>query len=101
MQDLQQLLSDIHTGIYDDDIERLAIALRRRENAIASDTFYTVEVGDLVRFNNKTRPKYLQGATATVVDKNTTRLVVKLTKPAGKYSEFSRITVPALLVDPA
>lgn len=93
---IDDLCHYIGKGEFDDHLDELAERVSRRKTALSALFFSTLKVGDKVMFNERTRPKYLQGATATVVELNRTRAVVDLDAPIGKF-EGKISTTPALI----
>ena len=55
------------------------------------------QIGERVRFNDGTRPKYLQGVEGTVKKINRTKIVVDLDERKERF--FKNITVPLTLVE--
>lgn len=87
-----QLLADIYDGKLDDELGRIRTAIERRSEEIKDTLFDRIKVGSLVRFNERTRPKYLQGTLATVTEKKQTRVVVKLGEDKGRFYKEMPIT---------
>jgi len=62
-----------------------------------SPKIWEFQVGDIVKFNDNTNPKYLRGHSATVKKINRTKIVVDLDCRQGRF--FKNITVPLALVE--
>lgn len=92
------LLQSIRDGKYDGDLDRIAAALKQRREMIAADRFYTLKVGDQVRFVSTIRPTYLAGVQAEVVGKKVKKLIVRPTTPVGRFR--GDITCTPSLVEP-
>jgi len=76
------------------DLMLLALSTRDEE-ADNNLTMKDVKVGDKVRFNDRARPKYIQGGTATVTSKRRTRVAIKLDQ---SYPRFTGIIVCPLTI---
>lgn len=92
------MIDDIKQGKYDNDLDMIAKAVQARKQALLPQ-IWEFSVGDLVRLNGNTRPKYLQGKQAKVVKVNRTKIVVDIDgmEYPSKYS--GNVTVPLELVD--
>lgn len=92
------MINDIKTGKYDDQLDMIVQAVKARKDALLPQ-IWEFSIGDAVRFNNSTRPKYLQGKTAKVVKVNRSKIVVKIDdmEPFAKYA--GNVTVPLSLVE--
>lgn len=94
--DLDNYLAVINKTISD----RLAAARRTR-------TATDFGIGDRVVLNDLCGTRYLVGASATVVSKKRTKVVIRLDKPMGRFvrvgadgqPESSDITVPVTILD--
>jgi uncharacterized protein YkvS len=73
------------------------IELVRQRRAAKSPQIWEFQVGERVRFNDGTRPKYLQGVEGTVKKINRTKIVVDLDERKERF--FKNITVPLTLVE--
>lgn len=71
----QDLLVEIVSGTYDDNLEAIVATIRDRQKSLSRVTFHTLQKGDKVTLKNL-RPKYMVGAPATIVKKNRERIVV-------------------------
>lgn len=91
--------TDIAAGKYDETLDAIEQAVRARQEQLAMQRLYSLTPGSTVRFNSNTKPKYLRGIEATVVDINRTRAVVALASDIGRYRAGGRITVPAALIE--
>lgn len=89
----------ILTGRVDAGIDRLERALDERRKALARRVLSGLNPGDTVRFTDKVRPRYLIGATASVVRVNNATAVVRLTSPVYGPRYRGEIRVPATLLE--
>ena len=84
------LCQQIGVGWMDAELDKLSDAVSARRKLLKArdnlDKFYELGVGDTVRFNVHTRPTYLIGLTAKVVDKKTKKVVVELAQSIGRFS---------------
>lgn len=93
-----KVILPIMQGEYDDYLDNFVQACQNRKKDLAPK-IYEFNIGDVVRFNTSTRPKYLQGKTAKVVKVNRSKIVVKIDgmDPYAKYS--GDVTVPLALIE--
>lgn len=93
-----KVILPIMQGEYDDYLDNFVQACQNRKKDMAPK-IYEFNIGDVVRFNTSTRPKYLQGKTAKVVKVNRSKIVVKIDgmDPYAKYS--GDVTVPLALIE--
>ena len=68
------LLANIASGKYDDSLDRIIEACKRRK----SNRIYSLRVGDKVRFPLATKPAYLGGEVATIIEWRRSRVLVQL-----------------------
>ena len=85
-------------GKFDGDLDALSNAIRERRKVADNLKGLFLRAGDRVQFNDKVRPKYLQGVKATVVRVNKTRAVIKLDDPTGRYGT-GNTTAPYAIID--
>jgi hypothetical protein len=95
---MNDVISDIYDGKFDKDLDRLVVAINHRRECLTSDKLMEFSIGDKVRFNHSTRPKYLIGEHATVVQKLRKKVKVKLDHPSGRFGS-GPITCPLSLID--
>ncbi len=72
-----EVITSIIKGEADENLDGVAAAVRDRQKAMASITLHTIAPGTRVRLGNL-RPKYMVGATGTVLYRKQTRIQVKL-----------------------
>lgn len=94
---LDDLTTDILNGKYDENLDRIIEVTRGRKDFLNRRMFFTLKPGDKVKFNRNTKPKYLQGKTATVVELNNDKVVVDLDYPVGKFNK--KVNAPAGLIE--
>lgn len=95
------LISDIANGVHDEDLVVISEAIRDRFKVVSmvksARASFDFASGDMVRFNNRISPKYLQGAEATVVYiGNTGKVSVTMKHPIGKYSGMVTVFASSL-----
>lgn len=83
-------------GEYDEYLDNM-IEIVKQRRAAKSPQIWEFQVGDVVKFNDNTNPKYLRGVSATVKKINRTKIVVDLDCRQGRF--FHNVTVPLTLVD--
>lgn len=101
------ILEEIASGTYDNELHAMEDAIKIRLTQVRrqrSSKDYLI--GDKVVFNNYCGTKYLWGMSATVVGKKTTKVVVQLDAPVGRFSRYidgknvsSNVTVPVSIID--
>jgi hypothetical protein len=79
-----------------DDFGLIYDTLKVKQRRVANKQVQILEVGDRVRFTN-IKPKYMIGEQGTVTGFASTRVVVKLDRPVGKFSG-NDLRVPATCV---
>lgn len=86
----------IMLGEYDEYLDQIenAVKLRRKDKA---PRIWEFSVGDKVRYNSETNPKYLRGATGTIVRVNRTKVVIHLDQPVGRFQ--GNINTPTALLE--
>lgn len=91
-------LLPLYRGEYDEYLDNIIAAVHNRKKDMAPK-IWEFGIGDIVRLNNQTRPKYLQGKTAKVVKVNRSKIVIKIDdmEPFAKYA--GNVTVPLSLVE--
>jgi hypothetical protein len=88
--DVEPLLQAIVAGVLDDHLDRIAVVLNARVNAlnqaeelIASGRFH---IGDRVRIGHTLRPLYLHGRPGTITERTGNTWIVQLDEPVGRYT---------------
>lgn len=64
---IAKLTEVINSGKFDEALDILAIAIKRRQAVVLSELASQLEPGDEVVLSSSLRPKYVQGLRATVV----------------------------------
>lgn len=99
---LDNVIAGIADGHYDSQLDSLQEAIRVRREHKQRVTMIGMRPGSRVRFNSKTKPRYLVGVEGTVTKKNQKTVVVDLdsrvTSPQGR-SWHRNIRVPVGLVE--
>lgn len=95
--EIDQVLNAIKTGLFDNHLSDISQEVETRK-ARTREFMEWVE-GDRVRINSRCRPKYLQGAEATVTKVAKSRVVIQLDKAHGRFPAAQDIKVPMELVD--
>lgn len=93
MSDIGSALAMVMSGDVDEELDVLTEAIKERKQQIVANFRLTLSVGDRVRFNDLTRPKYLQGVEATLIEKLQKNIVVLLDEPVGKFGKRIRTSV--------
>lgn len=87
-----------------DDLDRLARAVRAQQKFVRSQHAEAVRAslsdGDVVMFRS-TRPQYLIGAVAEVVDVTASKVRVRMLESRRRYTRGMIVTVPANCLMPA
>lgn len=68
------LLGSIAEGKYDSSLDRIIRACQERK----ANRVYELRKGDKVRFPSTSKPSYLAGATATIIEWRRTRVLIEL-----------------------
>lgn len=78
------------------DYIRVAYKTRQaRRNAVAKAA---IQVGDRVKFGTNLKPQYLQGCQGEVMEIRSSRILVRLDRPVGKYITGEVLATPASLI---
>lgn len=93
------VVSGIVFGMFDDDLDRIAEALKARREAKRELLVFTA--GDNVVFNTRTHPVYMQGIKAVVTGVKRTKVVVKISEDHGRFHAGAAITTSPDLLDMA
>lgn len=93
-----QIPANILGGAHDDELDTILRAVQLRRKALAP-TVYDFQVGDKVRFNNTTKPQYMQGMLATVVARRQTKLTVRIDRDHGRFRAGCDIVTPASILE--
>jgi len=95
------LADAIMSGKFDQQLDGLANLINQRKIFLGQYLLTTLSPGDRVRFNNRTRPKYLRGCIGTVVRTESGKAIVQIAFGIGKYRAGSQIGTPATLLERA
>ncbi|MHB8692168.1 MAG: hypothetical protein ACYDHH_13065 [Solirubrobacteraceae bacterium] len=97
------LLDQIASGELDAHLAAIADAVDARhallETVSSAKALAMLNVGDRVRFNHHTRPQYLRGAEAIVVELDQRTATVRLQNPVGRFKGGEIRRCPPLLLD--
>lgn len=97
--DPQEIIRAIQLGVTDDELAQVEFAIKQRRSLQR----YKLSPGTKVKLNHTVRPKYLVGATATIVRVNKTRVVVNFDTNGqylGRYANAPvGVTVPFDLLE--
>lgn len=98
---MNSICQTIILGGADDILDEISDALKERKAIINGAKIYDIKIGDIVRFNTDTRPKYLQGFEVKVLKKNKKTVVVKIPDDAWGTKRYrgGEIRVPLSLID--
>jgi len=89
VQDMLNLISD---GKVDQWLDQFVEVVQFRKRMMAKDKFWSWNVGDRVKFVRTVRPQYLAGRRATIMSRRTSKFLIKLDEPAGRFA--SQIVCP-------
>jgi hypothetical protein len=92
------IIGNIIGGDADDNLDGILAAVKERRNALARVTYHSLKVGDKVTISGA--QKYLEGAPATVVDKNRTKLIIALDEARGRYPAGTRLNGNPTIIQP-
>ena len=81
----------------DADLDRIKHAISLVNDRKKRKLFYELEIGNTVKFNNKTRPQYLIGVKGKIVSKRNTKVVVDIGQRVGRF--YGRINTSTALID--
>ena len=87
MTELELLIGAIRTGEGDDDIERVLDTVLARRKYLDDLESSKLKVGDRVAFNDRTKPKYMVGASGTIIEKRRTKLVIEMDEEHGRFGK--------------
>ena len=87
--------------VTDDQIVKIRAAFEGRKEVTKATMRASLNVGDAVWFNEKTRPAYMAGHKAIVRKINRERVVVDLDKPAGRFHRGVTVPLTLLTTTPA
>jgi len=100
--DVEALIGEIADGIHDENLRLLGDVINARLHVLAASESLKVltrlDVGDRVRVNERARPLYLQGRTATVIGHDSGKVVIKLDHPTGRFVT-GEVRCPPLVLD--
>lgn len=89
----------IAAGSVDDYLDEIVGVIDERKRRLASDLFYELKIKDRVRVKAPLRPRYLEGALGTVVDKRVTKITVQfdddIHDPYGKWAGKRAVLSPS------
>jgi hypothetical protein len=89
--DVEPLFVALRMGALDDHLEQIATIVNDRlaainaiEELIAASHLH---VGDRVRIGHNLRPLYLHGRSATIVERDGEKWIVRLDEPVGRFTD--------------
>lgn len=99
---IKDLVTLILDGAADKHLEAIIDAIHDRRKSLSDRKIYELARGDTITFNNKVRPKYLQGLLAEIEKVNKTTVTVKIVEE-DKYSArrygYGAFRTPVSLVE--
>lgn len=104
-QALDLVLQELPKGTYDRQLDLFQQAIISRRKVLTLSKGYQLVAGDIVAFNNKTKPRYLIGIQARVEKINQTTAYCRIVDseldklPAEARFGGGRIRVPFSLID--
>ena len=84
--DTREITNAIFSGKLDSDLSFIQSAIANRNRSLDSNKLFSLRVGDTVKYNNKTYPKYMVNATGKVREVRRTRVVVDLDFPRRRFN---------------
>jgi hypothetical protein len=84
------------SGDIDEGLDGIIAACGERKKVLSRSLYYTLNIGDRVRFVNG-RPKYMIGVHGTVVGKKQSKLVVDLDETRGRFGSKGILCPPSCL----
>jgi hypothetical protein len=84
------IIEDIEGGSVDDDLDEIGQAVISRRHTVARMRFHQLQPGDTVRIVGRFRPRYLVGATAEVVEKRVTKVVIQFPDEMGDRDPYHK-----------
>ncbi len=97
----QEVIAAIGRGEFDAQLSAFSSEIRRRQELLTLQKGHSFRAGQKVVFNGKTRPRYLVGLQATILDVNQVTAWCALDEgPVGKF-RGQKIHVPFSLIDAA
>lgn len=107
MEDERTLVTDLSVvslikgGKADDDLDAVMEAVHWRKRVLASRLFDDLEPDDRVRVIDNIKPRYLAGATATVVAKRVSKVTIRfdddIHDPYNKWAGRNCILSPGMI----
>ena len=100
---ISEIITNIRSGAYDDDLEGLRGAVRDRTDAVERSGSAGLMPGDTAVICGDIRPKYLYGLEVTVRKLNDVTVGVEFPDDArcGKFRGATKVRVPRSCVRPA
>ena len=98
---VNKVITDIVAGEYDNDMGRIIKAVNDRRDIIGRIKTSSITVGDVIKFNNNIRPKYLAGGTVTVKKVNRKTVVCDFPSDSifGRFANAKNVKVPTSTID--
>ena len=97
-----QVIAAIVMGETDDVLDKIIEAAQQRQDAVGSSLGRTLRVGDIVKFNDKGRPRYLNGLHAKVLKVNAKSIkcqIVDEHREAAKRFGYGPFNSPISLIE--
>lgn len=82
----QNVIDVIRRGNFDSDLDKISEVIRERRKRVEQRKLHTLEEGQTVWITEQTRPTYLIGLEAEIIEINRARAVIKLKK--GSVGRF-------------
>lgn len=86
----------VFKGEYDEYLDGMIDTIQKRKRDMAPK-IWEYQVGDVVRFNQNTNPKYLRGAQGIVKKINRTKVVIDLDERHNRF--YKNITTPLTMIE--
>lgn len=92
-------VTEIYCGNYDNDLNRIAAAIKDRRDQLAAKVRCQLYHGAKVRFRDTVKPSYLAGAEATVTGMARKRVTVVLPRSYGRFMKGSPLRCPVSILE--
>jgi hypothetical protein len=86
----------VFKGEYDEYLDGMIDTIQKRKRDMAPK-IWEFQVGEIVKYNMATNPKYLRGAQGTIRKINRTKVVIDLDHPHGRFHRG--ITTPLTMIE--
>lgn len=89
VETLNKVIRAINSGELDSALDAISNQVKNRRQRLDAQKVYMYCIGDVVQFNDKCRPQYMQGEKATIKSVDGNKFVVDMHRPV--YNTVGRI----------